>query len=154
MGPKEREIKRRLRVLEHAEKIDNVRMNCRYFGLSRSTFYRWKTRYDKQGESGLANKSTAARNHPRNPSSTIRIFFSDENLRRVLRRISLTRLVVFDMLILKLLCFSLKIAEVSLCKWAYLVSRWLTPHTFHLTPDFIKTCSSLRGYPNRIVLTS
>ncbi|MFT5138889.1 MAG: hypothetical protein ACI9CB_000516 [Rhodothermales bacterium] len=27
---------------------------------------------------------------------------------------SLTRLVVFDMLILRLLCFSLKIAEVSL----------------------------------------
>ena len=44
MGPKEREIKRRLRVLEHAEKIGNVRMTCRYFGLSRSTFYRWKTR--------------------------------------------------------------------------------------------------------------
>lgn len=52
MGPKERDIKRRLRVLEHAEKIGNVRMTCRYFGLSRSTFYRWKTRYDKQGESG------------------------------------------------------------------------------------------------------
>jgi hypothetical protein len=29
-------------------------------------------------------------------------------------RISLTRLLVFDMLILKLLCFGLKIAEVSL----------------------------------------
>ena len=65
MGPKEREIKRRLRVLEHANKIGNVRMTCRYFGLSRSTFYRWKTQYDKQGESGLGNKSTAARNHPR-----------------------------------------------------------------------------------------
>ena len=60
MGPKEREIKRRLRVLEHADKIGNVRMTCRYFGLSRSTFYRWKTKYDKQGESGLGNKSTAA----------------------------------------------------------------------------------------------
>ena len=65
MGPKEREIIRRLRVLEHAEKIGNVRMTCRYFGLSRSTFYRWKTKYDKYGESGLGNKSTAARNHPR-----------------------------------------------------------------------------------------
>ena len=47
MGPREREIKRRLRVLEHAEKIGNVHMTCRYFGLSRSTFYRWKTKYDK-----------------------------------------------------------------------------------------------------------
>jgi DNA invertase Pin-like site-specific DNA recombinase len=42
MGPKERERKRRLRVFVHAEKIGNVRMTCRYFGLSRSTFYRWK----------------------------------------------------------------------------------------------------------------
>ena len=30
-------------------------MTCRYFGLSRSTFYRWKTKYDKYGESGLGN---------------------------------------------------------------------------------------------------
>ena len=37
--------------------------------------------------------------------------------------IALTRLVVFETLILNLLCFSLKIAEVSLSKWAYLVSR-------------------------------
>ena len=54
MGSKEREVKRRLRVLEHAEKIGNVRMTCRYFGLARSTFYRWKTEYDKHGEPGLA----------------------------------------------------------------------------------------------------
>ena len=53
MGPKEREIQRRLRVLEHAEKIGNVCLTCRYFGLARSTFYRWKTEYDKQGETGL-----------------------------------------------------------------------------------------------------
>jgi transposase len=71
MGPKEREIKRRLRVLEHAKKIGNVRMTCSYFGLSRSTFYRWKTKYDKQGESGLGNKSTAARNHPRKVQAEI-----------------------------------------------------------------------------------
>jgi hypothetical protein len=38
----------------------------------------------------------------------MRIFSSDENFRQVLRRIPLIRLVVFDMLILKLLCFSLK----------------------------------------------
>jgi len=38
-------------------------------------------------------------------------------------RLESAQLVVFDMLILKLLCFGLKIAEVSLSKWAYLVSR-------------------------------
>ena len=36
MGPKEREIQRRLRVLEHAEKIGNVCLTCRCFGLARS----------------------------------------------------------------------------------------------------------------------
>lgn len=60
MGPNQREIRRRLRVLKHAEKIGNVRMTCRYFGLARSTFYRWKIEYDKHGEAGLGNKSTAA----------------------------------------------------------------------------------------------
>ena len=39
-------------------------MTCRYFGLSRSTFYRWKKEYDKCGEAGLAKKSTAAKRHP------------------------------------------------------------------------------------------
>ena len=31
---------------------------------------------------------------------------------------------------MKLLCFSLKMAEVSLSKSGYLVSRWLTPHRY------------------------
>ena len=36
MGPNQREIKRRIRVLKHAEKIGNVHMTCRYFGLAHS----------------------------------------------------------------------------------------------------------------------
>ena len=48
MGPKEREIKRRLRVLEHAGKIGNVRMTCRYFGLSRSTIDRARRPADQE----------------------------------------------------------------------------------------------------------
>jgi len=43
--------------------------------------------------------------------------------------------VVFETLILKLLCFSLNLAEVSLSKWAYLVSRWLTPHKRGVGPE-------------------
>ena len=43
----------RLRVLEHAEKIGNVRATCHYFGVSKSIFYNCKTRYDKEGEAGL-----------------------------------------------------------------------------------------------------
>ena len=48
----ERETQRRLRVLKHAEEYGNIRRTCRYFGLARSTFYRWKVEYDKYGEQG------------------------------------------------------------------------------------------------------
>jgi len=71
-----------------------------------------------------ANRNVEIEYSPLSPSSTMRIFSSDENLRRVLRRISLTRLVVFDTLSLRLLCFKLKIADVSLGKWGYLVLTW------------------------------
>ena len=47
---------KRLRVLEYAQKTGNVRKACRYFGIGRSSFYRWKRAFDQEGESGLANK--------------------------------------------------------------------------------------------------
>ncbi len=59
MNDQQREAQRRLRVIKHAENLGNVRKTCRYFGLSRSTFYRWKSAYKKEGELGLTNKSTA-----------------------------------------------------------------------------------------------
>lgn len=52
----EREIKRKLKVLLHAEQSGNTAKTCRYFGVSRSTFYRWQQRYQKSGESGLKNE--------------------------------------------------------------------------------------------------
>jgi transcriptional regulator of acetoin/glycerol metabolism len=35
----ERELKRKLHVLEHAKQNSNVAKTCRYFGIPRSTFY-------------------------------------------------------------------------------------------------------------------
>lgn len=52
----EREIKRKLKVLHHAEQSGNTAKTCRYFGVSRSTFYRWQRRYKKGGESRLKNE--------------------------------------------------------------------------------------------------
>jgi len=42
MTNEQREIQRKLRVLQHAEKIGNARKACRYFGVARSSFYRWR----------------------------------------------------------------------------------------------------------------
>jgi len=52
----EREIRRKLKVLRHAEQSGNTAKTCRYFGVSRSTFYRWQRRYKKFGEAGLKNE--------------------------------------------------------------------------------------------------
>ncbi len=51
----EREIQRKLRVLQHAEKIGNARKACRYFGVARSSFYRWcPSSYKMEHQSGLS----------------------------------------------------------------------------------------------------
>ena len=41
----QREIRRKKRVLEYAERIGNINKACRYFGVSRSSFYEWRGRY-------------------------------------------------------------------------------------------------------------
>jgi len=56
MAVSEREIKRKLRVLIHAKTIGSISKTCRFFGLSRQSFYVWKRAYDKFGEQGLAPK--------------------------------------------------------------------------------------------------
>ena len=53
MSPEQREINRRTRILEHAEETGNVCLTCRYFGIGRATFYRWKKKYDQGGRDGL-----------------------------------------------------------------------------------------------------
>ena len=65
MTNEERDIQRKLRVLQHAEKIGNARKACRYFGVGRSSFYRWRDAYQKNGEAGLKN----AKSIPKNPAN-------------------------------------------------------------------------------------
>jgi len=55
MNKDKREIQRKLRILRHAEEIGHVAKACRYFGIARSTFYRWRQAYAEQGEAGLVN---------------------------------------------------------------------------------------------------
>ena len=49
----QREIQRKLRVLEHADKIGDVSKAYRYFGIGRASFYRSRKAYSENGEFGL-----------------------------------------------------------------------------------------------------
>jgi transposase-like protein len=46
-------VNHRMAVLEHARVVSgNVAKTCRYYGISRQTFYKWRNRYDEQGPEG------------------------------------------------------------------------------------------------------
>lgn len=58
----QRDIKRKLRVFAYAEEIGNVSKACRYFGISRETFYKWKRSYAVRGDNGLINSKPCPEN--------------------------------------------------------------------------------------------
>jgi transposase InsO family protein len=51
----QRDIQKKLRVLDHAQQTRNVSKTCRYFGISRQTFYEWRKNFKERGEAGLIN---------------------------------------------------------------------------------------------------
>lgn len=64
MTNEQREIQRKLRILEHAEMIGDVSKTCRYFGIGRASFYRWRKAYSDEGDTGLAAARPVPHNHP------------------------------------------------------------------------------------------
>ncbi|GAA4648940.1 IS481 family transposase [Kistimonas scapharcae] len=60
----EQDVRRKLKVLSHARETGNVSKTCRYWGISRDTFYRWQRAYRQSGESGLINSKPC----PENPA--------------------------------------------------------------------------------------
>ena len=48
-----RDIRRKLKVLKYVEERGDVSKACRYFGISRQSYYTWKKRWIEQGEEGL-----------------------------------------------------------------------------------------------------
>jgi transposase InsO family protein len=62
MTKAQRDIKRKLRVLNYAKEIGNVSKACRYFGISRECFYQWKRAYLQYGEKALINSKPCPEN--------------------------------------------------------------------------------------------
>ena len=62
MTQAERDIRRKLRIFKYAEESGNVAKTCRYFGISKSTYYVWKQRYARYGEVGLINSKPCPEN--------------------------------------------------------------------------------------------
>ena len=58
----EHDIRRKLKVFRHAAEPGNVAQTCRYFGISRDTYYRWKKAYKARGELGLVNSKPCPEN--------------------------------------------------------------------------------------------
>ncbi len=67
----EREVQRKLRILKHAEQSGHVSKTCRYFGVGRASFYRWRERYLKDGEAGLINIKPIPKTMPNKTSAAI-----------------------------------------------------------------------------------
>jgi transposase-like protein len=53
MTEDQREIRRKKRVIDYAEKNGNIKIACRRFGIARSTFYLWRDRQRDSGDEGL-----------------------------------------------------------------------------------------------------
>ena len=65
-------VAHRLAVLRHAKEVSgNVSKTCRYYGITRTAFYRWNRRYDQLGESGLRDRSSRPHRSPRATSADV-----------------------------------------------------------------------------------
>jgi nitroimidazol reductase NimA-like FMN-containing flavoprotein (pyridoxamine 5'-phosphate oxidase superfamily) len=50
MTQQQRDIKRKLAVLQHAQESGNVALTARRFGISRQCYYKWKHAHEQHGE--------------------------------------------------------------------------------------------------------
>ena len=57
-----REVKLRLKWIQYYQKTRNISKTCRYFGISRTTFYKWYKRYQKEGIEGLYDRPKTPKN--------------------------------------------------------------------------------------------
>lgn len=78
----QRKVKHRLAMIRHAEEVTgSVAKTCRYYGVSRTLFYKWKRRYDELGEEGLRDGSSAPLHCPHATTADVvgKIIYLREN---------------------------------------------------------------------------
>lgn len=62
MTQAETDIQRKLRILRHSKETGHVDWTCRYFGIARASFYRWKAALERHGELALVRKKPIPKN--------------------------------------------------------------------------------------------
>ncbi len=68
----DRQVRHRLAVIRHAqEATGNIAMTCRYYGITRQTYYSWANRLAEEGPDGLKDRSRAPINHPKATSPEV-----------------------------------------------------------------------------------
>jgi transposase InsO family protein len=68
----QRKIRHRLAVLRHYREVTgNVAKTCRYYGISRPTFYKWLHRFEEHGEQGLRDGSSCPHHIPHATKSEV-----------------------------------------------------------------------------------
>jgi transposase len=63
MTQAQRDIRRKLNVLEYVRERGNVAKACWYFGISRQCYYNWLHAYEHRGEAGLIDSRPCSENH-------------------------------------------------------------------------------------------
>lgn len=68
----ERRAKHKLAVLRHVEEVSgNVAATCRYFGITRTAYYKWRKRYEEEGFPGLRDRSSIPHRSPNATSAEV-----------------------------------------------------------------------------------
>lgn len=57
-----RDFKAKLAVFNYAKKTNNITKACRRYGISKTTYFKWLKRYNKEGEQGLINNKPCPEN--------------------------------------------------------------------------------------------
>ncbi|HEY3318283.1 MAG TPA: helix-turn-helix domain-containing protein [Coriobacteriia bacterium] len=63
MTQEQRDIKRKLAVLQYAAECGNVAKTARHFGISRQCYYNWLRAVERHGEAGLVDSRPCPENH-------------------------------------------------------------------------------------------